>query len=279
MTVRNTLVAFNDSPSSEMALKAALIFQREFDTHVTGLSACGLSRMSGQVRGWLPDSVHLALKDAEEKLHEEVANKWAGMVGGNGRPEKTHWMQLPGDVNTNVIEQARFFDLIFIGQYDIGTTDPQTILHPDRIALQSGKPLIHVPAAFDPGPITDHLIVAWDGKRAASRALSDALQLHSESQRISVLTIEEAQEKSQIRVDRLLEHLRRHDIETEHIAVTVKRKGHRSIAEAIMEVCAKHRPDSLIMGAYEHSKFREDTFGGVTETILRDATFPVWMAH
>ena len=46
-----------------------------------------------------------------------------------------------------------------------------------------------------------------------------------------------------------------------------------------MEVCAEIRPDVLVMGAYEHSKFFEDTIGGVTETILSQAGFPVWMAH
>ena len=97
MTVRNILVAFNDSPSSEMALKAALIFQNKFRTHVTGLSSCGEVRMSSQVKGWLPDGVHNALKQAEAQLHEDVARKWAELAKGNSIPEQTHWLQLPGN--------------------------------------------------------------------------------------------------------------------------------------------------------------------------------------
>ena len=279
MTVRNVLVAFNDSPSSAMALKAALIFQEKFDTHVTGLAAFGLTRLSNQVKGWLPDGVHTALKDAEAKLHEDVAAKWSHLSSGKCLPEKTHWLQLPGDVDTNVIEQGRYFDLIFIGQYDTSTSDRQTILHPDRIALQSGKPVIHVPAAFDPGPINDHLIFAWDGKRAAARALGDALNLLGEAQRISVLTVSEGEQAVQSSVSQLLLHLERHGVQADHLAVRVKKKGHRSIAEAIMSTCQDLHPDILIMGAYEHSKFREDTFGGVTETILKEASMPVWMAH
>lgn len=279
MTVRNILVAFNDSPSSEMALKAALIFQDKFRTHVTGLSACGLSRLSGQVRGWLPDGVHTVLRQAEAQLHDDVANKWSSLVEANSLLDKTHWLQLPGDVDTNVIEQGRYFDLIFVGQYDVGTSDRQTILHPDRIALQSGRPVLHIPTAFNPGPVNDHLIFAWDGKRAAARALGDALNLLGEAQKISILTVAEENSETRSSVAQLMIHLERHDVEANHLPVLVKRKGHRSIAEAIMTACQQHRPDTLVMGAYEHSKFREDAFGGVTETILKEATFPVWMSH
>lgn len=279
MTARNILVAFNDSLSSEMALKAALIFQNKYQTHVTGLSACGLTRLSRQVQGWLPDGVHNALRQAEMQLHTDVAEKWSSLVKDNGLPDKTHWLQLPGDVDTNVIEQGRYFDLIFVGQYDVGTSDRQTILHPDRIALQSGKPVLHIPAGFDPGPVNDHLILAWDGKRAAARALSDALNLLGDTQRISILTVAEDENEPRASVDQLMLHMQRHGVKAQHLPVVVKRRGHRSIAEAIMKACMEHRPDVLIMGAYEHSKFREDTFGGVTETILKEATFPVWMSH
>ncbi len=279
MAVRNTLVAFNDSASSEMALKAALIFQNKFQTHVTGLSTCTLSGLSAQVVGWLPDTVHSALREAESRLDQDVAQKWDRMVRENGQADKCHWLQLTGDANRNVVEQGRFFDLIFVGQFDTSTSDIGTILHPDRIALQSGRPILHIPIAFDPGPVNDHLIVAWDGKRAAARALSEALHLLGPANTVTILTVEDDASDISAGVGQLLTHLERHGIQATHQSVKVKRKSHRFIAQAIMEASSAQRPDALIMGAYEHSKFQEDAFGGVTETILREATFPIWMAH
>jgi nucleotide-binding universal stress UspA family protein len=35
----------------------------------------------------------------------------------------------------------------------------------------------------------------------------------------------------------------------------------------------------LVMGAYEHSKFREDFLGGVTATVLREIEIPVLLSH
>ncbi|MEM7170777.1 MAG: universal stress protein [Pseudomonadota bacterium] len=279
MAVRNILVAFNDTVSSEMALKAALIFQEQFDTHVTGLSTTPAAGLSAQVKGWLPDGVFTALQQAEAKRQDDVVDKWSKLSAGAKGHDKVHWLQLSGDATANVIEQGRYFDLIFVGQYDRSASDPHQVLHPDRIALQSGKPVVHIPVAFDPGPVNDHLVVAWDGKRAAARALSDALNLLGPAQEITVLTVEEEGSAAPSGVDTLLCHLERHDIQARHLPVKTKRRSHYNIAEAIMTVCAEQRPDVLVMGAYEHSKFREDTFGGVTETILKEAAFPVWMAH
>lgn len=262
-----------------MALKAALIFQGKFNAHITGISACGTTKLSRQVRGWLPDSVHQALSQAESELNEDVARKWSNLVERSCIPELTHWRQLPGEANNNVIVEGRFYDLIFVGQYDLSTSDRDTALHPDRIALLSGRPVVHIPQTYDPGPVSDHLVVAWDGKRAAARALSDALNLLGEAQRVTVLTVGAGAEEVDRGMDRLLLHLSRHNTAASHRSVAMKRKGHQGIAEALMGACAELRPDVLVMGAYEHSKFREDTMGGVTETILSTADFPIWMAH
>ncbi len=35
----------------------------------------------------------------------------------------------------------------------------------------------------------------------------------------------------------------------------------------------------LVMGGYGHARFREILLGGVTETVLRQMTVPVLMAH
>ena len=35
----------------------------------------------------------------------------------------------------------------------------------------------------------------------------------------------------------------------------------------------------LIMGAYTHSRLRESLLGGVTATMLKQATIPLLMAH
>jgi nucleotide-binding universal stress UspA family protein len=46
-----------------------------------------------------------------------------------------------------------------------------------------------------------------------------------------------------------------------------------------LQECKDRGVGLLVMGAYEHSKFREDLFGGVTNEILQECPVPVLLSH
>ena len=58
----------------------------------------------------------------------------------------------------------------------------------------------------------------------------------------------------------------RHDVKAEHIH---DRGVGRSVAETIVQTADELGSDLIIMGAYEHSKFSQDLFGGVTTEMLK----------
>ena len=51
------------------------------------------------------------------------------------------------------------------------------------------------------------------------------------------------------------------------------------IGAALLAMAAEVRANLLVMGGYGHARFREILLGGVTETVLRQMTLPVLMAH
>lgn len=70
-------------------------------------------------------------------------------------------------------------------------------------------------------------------------------------------------------------HLQRHGVEGihENFPDTLP------VAETILNYCTRHDPSLLVLGAYEHSKFREDFLGGVTSDVLANTTIPVLLSH
>ena len=56
-----------------------------------------------------------------------------------------------------------------------------------------------------------------------------------------------------------------------------RRKG--GIAETLLTETEERGAELLVMGAYEHSKFREDLFGGVTHDVMAETNVPVFLAH
>ena len=62
-------------------------------------------------------------------------------------------------------------------------------------------------------------------------------------------------------------HVIRHDLAT------------MAVSDTILTLVAELDADLLVMGAYNHSRFREIILGGVTRDILRNMNLPVLMAH
>jgi nucleotide-binding universal stress UspA family protein len=76
-------------------------------------------------------------------------------------------------------------------------------------------------------------------------------------------------------VEEVLDHLHRHAIDASHGTLLTS----PGPARALLAYCTEKDPCLLVMGAHEHSKFREDFLGGVTTRVLRNTTVPVLLSH
>ncbi|MBO6854545.1 universal stress protein [Maritimibacter sp. DP4N28-5] len=74
----------------------------------------------------------------------------------------------------------------------------------------------------------------------------------------------------------IVTHLRRHGVDVEQVE---RPKGKNGIADVIQRTAAELGAKLIVMGAYEHSKFSQDLFGGVTHEVIRSSQVPVFMSH
>ena len=175
-----------------------------------------------------------------------------------------------------VIEYAHMYDLTIVGRGDSVAGEKRLELHPDRIALKSGRPVLVVPQGWSQDLFTEHALLAWDGNRSATRALADAMQILETKQLVTVLSVAGrglGRELEGINVETVLS---RHGIETDRVVLEA---GNKDIGEILIEECLSRKVGLLLMGAYEHSKFREDLIGGVTNDVLRRSPVPVLLSH
>lgn len=279
MALNNLLVAYNNSASAQKALDVALVMQGKFDTHITGLVARDRPRLFNEMDGWVPDAIRKSILESEKETYQAVEATWKKAIEDRCVAQKTHWIQTAGDANATVMTYARYFDMTIMGQAGDAEHGLPMVGQPDMVALKSGRPVMVVPRNFDRGPVTDKIVLAWDGHRAAARALADAVHFLDEMSLVTILAVgaPDPIEKG-LQAD-VATHLARHGIKTEHARIDSQRRSHEGIGEAIVDYCDQNRPDVLVMGAYEHSKFREDYFGGVTNTVFKDLTIPVFMSH
>lgn len=272
MSIRNILVAFNGSDGAVNALKYAAALAGD-GAHVTALLAHSTHEtVSGQAP-WVPARAREIIAQANADILDQVEARFADQARTLGLGDRLTFQRLAGRVDAVLSETARNYDLLIIGQDRGEGVDEHVTLHPDRIALLSGRPVLIVPAGQAATACHSHAAVAWDGSRAAARALSDSLDLLQAQSRVTLLTVGEAGTPRP--VQETLTHLSLHGVDAAHTQVAAV----PGIARALLAWCEAQSPCLLVMGAYEHSKFREDFLGGVTARVLRDVNIPVLLSH
>lgn len=181
----------------------------------------------------------------------------------------------------SIVLQARYADLVVVGQDNPG--DPETVATfdlPEYAALQGGRPVLVVPYAGRFERIDRHALVAWDGSRAATRALTDALPLLRRSASVTLVLFNPARQygvHGELPGADIALFLARHGVK-----VAVMRQDTPpglDVGNALLSLAADVAADLLVMGAYGHMRWREVLMGGVTRTVLQSMTLPVLMSH
>jgi len=272
MPIKNILVSYNGSPEANSALNMALVMAERYNAHITGILAHGLPNLLYAYGGHVPQSAMDQL-DEVDKLHREKVRKTFMETTDGYRADHVHFLDVYGEADEMLMDIAIGYDLVIMGPTEKNSDFPHMQVHPDVIARNAGKPVIVVPGGYNPDSFNDKVLLAWDGKRAASKAMSDAIGLLKPDAEISLLCVG-APEKAEAKALPAVLNLERHGFKTKLIT-----KKANKVAKAILSTAESEGAGMLVMGAYEHAKLREDLFGGVTNTVLKKTSIPVLLSH
>jgi len=143
--------------------------------------------------------------------------------------------------------------------------------------FDSGGPVIIVPYIQRAPLRLDHIMVCWDGSRAAARAIRDAIPFLRRAGRIEVVMVTNDRDKQdQIERPDIGAHLARHGL---NVAIRRMPLVDVDVAGLLLSRAADEDVDFIVMGGYGHSRLREFVLGGVTRSMLRTMTVPVLMSH
>ena len=173
-------------------------------------------------------------------------------------------------------KMARRFDLAVVGQPEQEKSSAE-ILIDEGVLLDSGHPVLVIPYIQKQGLKLDRIIVCWDGSRAASRAITDAMPLLRKAKQVDVVMVSrKAEESDEVAGADLGQHLARHGLK-----VDLKRmiSPDTDVAAIVLSYAADSSADMIVMGGYGHSRLREFVLGGVTRGILSAMTVPTLLSH
>ena len=168
----------------------------------------------------------------------------------------------PSDFADRFARRARTCDLSVVPQSDPSANGWDTALI-EAVLFDLGRPVLIVPYVYTGEPRFNKILVAWDGSKAAARAVHDALPLLAYARTVELLTIftERHRPENVIPGADLATHLARHGLNVTASSTDASEIG---IAEAMLSHVADSGTDLIVMGGYAHSRLRHLVFGGAT---------------
>ncbi len=278
MSYKTILVHLNDKRRVKAVLGPAIELARRTEAHLIGLHVYA-AVPAAPVTVPYGAKVLGSLVAAERQETEAIAAAFAEAT--RNQPFVAEWraVKVPHvDLAAVVMDHGRAADLIVAGQ-----TDPDWDLSPlmdftERLALESGRPVLVVPYVGTYPEVGRNVVVAWKPGREAARAVFDALPILQAAQTVTILEIKHKGEATDALAPdtTIAAALGRHGIKPvvrSSVAVDI------SVGDEILSRLADLGADLLVMGAYGHSRMRELVFGGATRHIARHMTVPTLFSH
>ncbi len=281
MAYKNVLAQVNDGETDAARLQALVPFCARWEARLIGVHVVPPPYIPTYTLARLPEAAYEAHYAAANASAERAKKLFEHNTAAMG--EQAVWRQLEGRVDDTLKHQARYADIVVLGQPDPDTADPEDMALAGEVLLGAGRPVLMVPYAGTPNLKASNVLIAWSASREGARALSDAMPLLLGAETVTVLVVDTDPDaplpgpsEDEPPAETVAETLQRHGVNAKpsHVVAT---KGH--IGDIILSEAASGSADLVVAGAYGHARLRELLFGGVTRTLLEQMPVPVLFSH
>lgn len=278
MSYRTVLVHADLSRHAPERIRLAAQLAKTHDAHLIGVAATGVSR-NVFPHGYqaAPGSLEASYFEPLRDNATQALERFSGIAAAAG---VSHDSRLVWDLASDALaRQARFSDLVVVTQDDLNEALAETVGRiPEYVAFTSARPVLVVPCAPVPQEPCGHVLVAWNGSKDASAAMQAAIPVMQRAARVSIVSFRSPDDAdlqdAHYQAD-LAAFLARHAV----CAAIIAFDRHIDDGHALLTMAREEAYDLIVMGCYGHSQFRELFLGGVTRTVLTEATVPVLMAR
>lgn len=278
MDYKSILLNASGARGGSQALEMALDLTKLFGAHLSGLytyaSAYYIYEFShGAV------SATLEGRERDARLAAERAVNGFQTLARRAGVTDSEWVCVGGDPLQALARRSHGADLLVTPPgSNLAPAAPASLDLPAGLALACGCPVLLVPDVSTSSRMPQRILIAYNARREAMRAVRDALPLLARARAIEILTIREGTDETDAEEPGQAAQtlLSRHGIAS-RLSPSNGTTG--DVTEAILSRADEFGADLVCMGAYGHSRLREVALGGVTWHMLREATLPVLMSH
>lgn len=265
MTYRTILLQLADDAGNEARLRAALALAGRFGARLLALHVTpppivpvGYGEGAAYVGPEIIEAQKQAAKAVTERLEatfRRVCEPASGAV----------WRHVEGDPGEELARLARTADLTIGPRFEARGIDALALQPIEQTALGAGGPVLIVPPNGFSADLGRRVLVGWNGRKEAARALKDALPFLQGALAVEVVTIGEEGADS---LEGVLAMLERHGVAASGHRLPGSGNAGADLLARMGEIGA----DLLAMGVYSHARLRQLVLGGATRHVLQHAS-------
>ena len=279
MQYKNILVYLDQGASNKERVNTAIAIARVHNARLTGVVVNALPASS--ILHKLGIGNGEALMEQQRTDARAIIEDFEQVTAKEDVQADTRIIEcVDGRAAEKLARMARIFDLCIMRQANPDKPNASFISElSEEVMLSSGRPVFFVPYIGAHNIPCRRGLIAWDGSKAATRSVHDALPLLEMMEKVIILIVDA--DKIEHYADskpgeELSRHLSVHGVTNEIRRLT---KGEVSTSTVILNELSDSGADILIMGGYGTPKLREIMLGGVTRTLFECMTVPVFMSH
>jgi nucleotide-binding universal stress UspA family protein len=264
---------FSTAQTAGLLAETSVQLARKHGAHLVG--AHNSSRIS--LYGGIPSNI-LAQHNHNERITAEAIEQAFTRAAAAGAisHEWRHQIVPDTEIFDDIIAQAHAADLIIACGNDDADTQAAHVNVPVRLSMETGRPVLLLPAAGGFAPIGERVALAWSNTRESARATFDALPMLTAAASATVLCVQSSADGPAQPGGRIAAVLARHGMKAE---VTLLTAGGKPDWEELLGAVTAGGYDLLVMGCYGHSRLRQMVLGGVTRHVLSHLSLPVLISH
>lgn len=280
MSFKDILAIAVSLDADKPALRAAALLSAQFEAHATAL-VLGIHASSDYAEPIA--SLSEALEDIALGAGGQAAREHERIVAWLSRRHKHFETRKLGIedalLRREVLAHARRADLTVMTRPAPAAQQEAHEQVFEAVLFGSGRPVLLAPPNWAGESLSDRVLIAWNAKREAARAVADALPLLRQARDVVIATIDAAPKHGghgPAPGKDLAVHLERHGV---NVRVNNVDGMGRTEAGALMDEAAALDANLIVMGGYGHARAQEWLWGGATRELTETARTPLFLSH
>ncbi len=278
MSYKTVLLHLNSGQHCEPIINAGVAIAERHGAHLIGVYVVPPVMVYMGVP--IPAVVNSFHDDYHLNLSKSVEKKFT--KSAEGQTFTSEWRvahTTDSSIVTTISKMAHTSDLLIVGNDTSDMNDPLPGSQLEAIVTSTCRPTLIVPLDQDISNIGENVLIAWDGTDESTRAVFDSLPLLKLSKSVTVYRINPTGSERHHTFgssSELVSTLARHGLNVE---LCFSSGGYHEIASELFKTATEKGADTIVMGAFGHSKVHGLLMGSVSGEVLKAMNIPVLMSH